>query len=68
MQIYVIDCKCFLKYQKFFIEYKYFFIECESAKLRSMRAKNVLAYQRALRAYVLTCELAILNNVNSIHI
>ena len=27
----------------------------ESAKLRALRAKNVLACQRALRAYVLTC-------------
>ena len=27
----------------------------ESAKLRALRAKNVLTYQRALRAYVLTC-------------
>ena len=30
----------------------------ESAKLRALRAKNVLACQRALRAYVLTCQRA----------
>ena len=28
----------------------------ESAKLRTLHAKNVLAFQRALRAYVLTCQ------------
>ena len=28
----------------------------ESAKLRALRAKNVLTCQRALRAYVLTCQ------------
>ena len=28
----------------------------ESAKLRALRTKNVLACQRALRAYVLTCQ------------
>ena len=48
----------------------------ESAKLRSLRAKNMLAYQRALRAHVITCqrllrayvltwERAILNNAIS---
>ena len=31
----------------------------ESAKLRALRAKNVLACQLALRAYVLTCQLAL---------
>ena len=31
----------------------------ESAKLRALRAKNVLACQRALRAYVLTCQHAL---------
>ena len=31
------------------------YIICESAKLRALRAKNVFAYQRALRAYVPTC-------------
>ena len=30
----------------------------ESAKLRALRAKNVLTCQRALRAYVLTCQRA----------
>ena len=50
-------------------------LSIESAKLRALRAKNVLtclralrAYvltcQRALRAYVLVCKRAILNNVN----
>ena len=48
----------------------------ESAKLRALLAKNVLAWRRALRAYMLTCQRAlrayvlmckrtILNNVNS---
>ena len=40
----------------------------ESAKLRALCAKNVLACQRALRAHVpcvLTCERAILSNVYS---
>ena len=31
----------------------------ESAKLRALRAKNVLTYQRNLRAYVLTCQRAL---------
>ena len=31
----------------------------ESAKLRALRANNVLACQRALRAYVLTCQRAL---------
>ena len=31
----------------------------ESAKLRALRAKNVLACQLALRAYVLTCQRAL---------
>ena len=33
-------------------------ITFESAKLRALRPKNVLTYQRALRAYVLTCQRA----------
>ena len=32
---------------------------CESAKLRALRAKNVLRCQRTLRAYVLTCQRAL---------
>ena len=32
-----------------------FAIKNESTKLRALRAKNVLACQRALRAYLLTC-------------
>ena len=31
----------------------------EFAKLRALRAKNVLVCQRALRAYVLTCQRAL---------
>ena len=31
----------------------------ESAKLRALRAKNVLPWQRALCAYVLTCQRAL---------
>ena len=31
----------------------------ESAKLRALRAKNVLACRRALRAYMLTCQRAL---------
>ena len=31
----------------------------ESAKLRALRAKNVLACQRALRAYVMMCQRAL---------
>ena len=34
-------------------------ITFESAKLRALRPKNVLTYQRALRAYVLTCQRAL---------
>ena len=35
----------------------------ESAKLRALRAKNVLTCQRALRAYVLTCLACLRANV-----
>ena len=33
--------------------------QMESAKLRALRAINVLVNQRALRAYVLTCQRAL---------
>ena len=36
-----------------------FAIKNESTKLRALRAKNVLACQRALRVYVLTCQRAL---------
>ena len=38
-----------------FLKYTFF----ETAKLRALHAINVLAYQRALRAYVLTCQRAL---------
>ena len=41
-------------------------IDTESAKLRALRAKNLLMCQRALCAYVLVCKCAILNKVNYI--
>ena len=56
---------CNLFYQKFsplyfVIEYVTFatkiYIESESAKLRALRAKNVLTCQHDLRAYLLTCQ------------
>ena len=38
-----------------FLKYTFF----ETAKLRALHAINVLAYQRALRAYVLNCRRAL---------
>ena len=40
-----------------FFKFRYRFKQ--SAKLRALRAKNVLACQHALRAYVLTCQRAL---------
>ena len=44
-----------------FFKFRYRFKQ--SAKLRALRAKNVLACQHALRAYVLTCQRALCANV-----
>ena len=43
------------------------FDRLESAKLRALRTKNVLTYQRALHVYVLTCQRALSAYVLTYH-
>ena len=54
-------CVCSVSFLWFFLSsnsYYRFFLQ-EPAKLRALRAKNVLACQHPLRAYVLTCQRAL---------